>query len=50
MNRRPIKRKIMNVRGCDSELHDTRIQYKNLNIHKHSLSCKGLQHRAINIQ
>ena len=50
MNWRPIKRKIMNVSGFDSELYDTRIQYKNLNIHKHSLSSKCNQHRAINIQ
>ena len=28
----------------------TRIQYKNLNIHKHLLSSKGIQHLAINIQ
>ena len=51
MSQRPIKRKNTNVSGFDSELHDmTRIQYKNLNIQKHSLSPKGIQHRAINIQ
>ena len=50
MSQRPIKQKNMNASGFDSELHDTRIQYKNLNIHKHSLSSKGIQHRAINIQ
>ena len=53
MSQRPINRKNMNVRkvkGFDSELHNTRIQYKNLNIHKYSLSSKGIQHRAINIQ
>ena len=33
MSQRPIKRKNMNVSGFDSELYDTRIQYKNLNIH-----------------
>ena len=50
MSQRPIKRKNMNVSGFDSELYDTRIQYKNLNIHKHSLSSKDIQHLAINIQ
>ena len=50
MGQRPIKHKNMNVSRYDSELYDTRIQYKNLNIHKHSLSSKGTQHRAINIQ
>ena len=47
---RPIQRKNMNVSGFDSEMHDTRIQCKILNIHMHSLSSKGIQHRAINIQ
>ena len=50
MSQRPIKRKNMNVSGFDSELYDTRIQYKNLNIHKHSLSFKGIQHLAMNIK
>ena len=31
----------MHVDGFDSELHETRIQYKNLNMHTHSLSSKG---------
>ena len=35
MSQRPIKRKNINVSGFDSEFYDTRIQYKNLNIHKH---------------
>ena len=47
MSQPPIKRKNMNVSGFDSELYDTHIQYKNLNIHKHSLSSKGIQHLAI---
>ena len=50
MGQRPIKRKNMNVSGFDSELYDTRIQYKNLSIHKHSLSSKGIQHPVIKIQ
>ena len=50
MSQQPIKRKNMIVSGFDSELYDTRIQYKNLNIHKHSLSFKGIQHLAMNIQ
>ena len=32
--------KDMHVDGFDSELHETRIQYKNLNMHNHSLSSK----------
>ena len=50
MSQRPIKRKNMNVSGFDSALYDTRIQYKNLNIHKHSLLSKGIRLLAINIQ
>ena len=50
MSQRPIKRKNMNVIEFDSELYDTRIQYKNLNRHKHSLSFKGIQHREMDIQ
>ena len=50
MSQRPIKCKNVNVSGFDSKLYDTHIQHKNLNIHKHSLSSKGIQHRAINIQ
>jgi hypothetical protein len=41
MNQRPIKRRDMHVGGFDSELHETRIQYKHLNMHNHSLSSKG---------
>ena len=36
MSQRPIKRKNMNVSGLTANC----IQYKNLNIHKHSLSSK----------
>ena len=50
MSQRPIRRKNMNVSEFDSELYDTRIQYKNWNIHKHSLSFKGIQHLAMSIQ
>ena len=35
MNQRPVKRRDMHVDGFDSELHETRIQYKNLNMHNH---------------
>ena len=31
MNQRPIKCRDMHVGGLDSELHDTRVQYNNLN-------------------
>ena len=41
MKQRPIKRRDMHVDGFDSELHETRIQYKNLNMHNHSLSSKA---------
>jgi hypothetical protein len=40
----------MHVDGFDSELHETRIQHKNLNMHNHSLSSKVIQHQEINIQ
>ena len=50
MNQRPIKRRDMNVGGFDSELHETHIQYKKLNIHNHSLSSKGIQHQQIKIK
>ena len=40
----------MHVDGFDRELHKTRIQYKNLNMHNHSLPSKGIQHQEINIQ
>ena len=50
MNQRPIKRRDMHVDGFDSELHETRIQYKNLNMHNHSLSSKGIQRQEISIQ
>ena len=40
MDQRPIKRRDMHVDGFDSELHEVRIQYKNLNMHNHSLSSK----------
>jgi hypothetical protein len=45
MNQRPIKRRNMHVDGFDKELHKTRIQYKNLNMHNHSLPSKGIQHQ-----
>ena len=41
MNQRQIKRRDMHVDGFESELHETRIQYKILNMHNHSLSSKG---------
>jgi hypothetical protein len=50
MNQRPIKRRDMHVDGFDSELHETRIQYKNLHMHNHSLSSKVIQHQEISIQ
>ena len=50
MNQRPIKCRDMHVGGLDSELHDTRVQYNNLNMHNHSLSFKGIQPQEINIQ
>ena len=39
--------KDMHVDGFDSEMHETRIQYKNLNMHNHSLSSKGIQRQEI---
>ena len=33
MNQRPIKRRDMHVDGFDRELHETRIQYQDLNMH-----------------
>jgi hypothetical protein len=33
----------MHVDGFERELHETRIQHKNLNMHNHSLSSKGIQ-------
>ena len=50
MNQRPIKRRDMHVGGSDNELHDTRIQYKNLNMHNHSLSFKSIQPQEISIE
>jgi hypothetical protein len=50
MDQRPIKRRDMHVDGFDSELHETRIHYKNLNMHNHSLSSKGIQRQEISIQ
>ena len=50
MNQQPIKRRVMHVDGFDSELYETRIQYKNLNMHNHSLSSKGIQRQEISIQ
>jgi hypothetical protein len=50
MNQRPIKRRDTHVDGFDSELHETRIQYKNLNMHNHSLSSKSIQRQEISIQ
>ena len=50
INKRPIKRRYMHVDGFDSELHETRIQYKNLNMHNHSLSSKDIQRQEISIQ
>jgi hypothetical protein len=35
----------MYVDGFDRELHETRIQNKNLNMHNHSLTSKGIQHQ-----
>jgi metal-dependent HD superfamily phosphatase/phosphodiesterase len=42
--------KDMHVDGFDSELHETRIQYKNLNMDNHSLSSKGIQRQEISIK
>jgi hypothetical protein len=50
MNQRPIKRRDIHVDGFDIKLHETRIQYKNLNMHNHSLSSKGIQRQEISIQ
>ena len=50
MDQRPIKRRDMHEDGFDSELHEVRIQYKNLNMHNHSLSSKGIQRQEISIQ
>ena len=50
VNQRPIKRRDMHVDGFDSELHETRIQYKNLNMRNHSLSSKGIQRQERSIQ
>ena len=40
----------MYVGEFDSKLNHTRIQYRNLNMHNHSLSSKAIQHQEINIQ
>ena len=40
----------MHVDRFESELHETRIQCKNLNMHNHSLSSKGIQREEISIQ
>ena len=50
MNERPIKRRDMHVRGFYSELHETSVQYKNLNMHNHSLSLKRDSTTEKNIQ
>ena len=44
MNQQRIKRRDMRVDGLVIELHATSIQYKNLNMPNHSLSCKCIQH------
>ena len=50
MNQQRIKRRDMRVDGLVIELHATSIQYKNLNMPNHSLSCKCIQHQKINCQ
>ena len=50
MNQQRIKRRDMRVDGLVIELHATSIQYKNLNMPNHSLSCKFIQHQKINCQ
>ena len=41
MNQRPIKCRDMHVGGLDSELHDTPVQYNNLNMHNHHYRLKA---------
>ena len=50
MNQQRIKRGDMRVDGLVIELHATSIQYKNLNMPNHSLSCKCIKHQKINCQ
>ena len=50
MNQQRIKRRDMRVDGLVIELHATSIQYKDLNMPNHSLSCKCIQHQKINCQ
>ena len=50
MNQQRIKRRDMRVDGLVIELHAASIQYKNLNMPNHSLSCKCIQHQKINCQ
>ena len=47
---RSIKRRSMHVDGFHIELHKTRIQYRNLNMHKHILASNCIHSKEISRQ
>ena len=47
---RSIKRRSMHVDGFHIELHKTGIQYRNLNMHKHTLASNCIQSKEIRRQ
>ena len=50
IKQRSIKRRPMHAHGFHIELHETRIQYRNLNIHKQTLASNCVHNKEISRQ